>query len=90
MINNILALSVFIVLVVGGIVGAIVKFTLWGTINSNVGNRINEKRFEEILDPSSMKNQPNESVDILDIAETEFSTHIDHYSHSSNMKHVMS
>lgn len=49
MISQILGFSVLFILVFGGIIGAIVKFTLQGKVQINVNNRISEERLENTL-----------------------------------------
>lgn len=55
MISQILGFSVLFILVFGGIIGAILKFTLLGNVHANVSNRIPEKRIEEALEQTSTK-----------------------------------
>lgn len=55
MISQILGFSVLFILVFGGMIGAIFKFTLQGSVKANLGNRISEKRIEDILNPTSAK-----------------------------------
>lgn len=52
MISQILGFSVLFILVFGGSIGAIVKFTLQGNLEASVNNRISEKRIEDALNPT--------------------------------------
>ena len=55
MISQILGFSVLFILVFGGIIGAVLKFTLLGNVHVNVGNRIPEKRIAGALEQTGAK-----------------------------------
>lgn len=55
MISQILGFSVLFILVFGGIIGAILKFTLLGNVHANVSNRIPEERIEDALKQTGAK-----------------------------------
>ena len=54
MISQILGFSVLFILVFGGIIGAVLKFTLLGNVHANVG-RISEKRIAGAIEQTGAK-----------------------------------
>ena len=44
MISQVIGFSVLFILVFGGIIGTIIRFTLFGNVHANVSNRIPEKQ----------------------------------------------
>lgn len=57
MVSQILGFSVLFILVFGGIIGAIIKFTLLGSVKANLGNRVAvaDKRIESALKQANDK-----------------------------------
>lgn len=57
MISQILGFSVLFILVLGGIIGAILRFTLLGSVKANLSNRIPnaDERIESTLKQSCAK-----------------------------------
>lgn len=57
MVSQIVGFSVFFILVFGGIMGAIVKFTLVGSVKANLNNRIAnaDERIESALNQKQEK-----------------------------------
>lgn len=53
MISQILGFSVLFILIFGGAIGSIIKFTLLGNIQANLSNRIAEERIENALKQTS-------------------------------------
>lgn len=65
MISQILGFSVFFVLVFGGIIGAIVKFTLVGSVKANLNNRIGnaDERIDGALNHKQEKTDAKQRED---------------------------
>jgi len=55
MISQILGFSVLFILVFGGIIEAILKFTLQGSVQANLSNRIQEARIKDALKQTDVK-----------------------------------
>lgn len=55
MISQVIGFSVLFILVFGGIIGTIIRFTLFGNVHANVSNRIPEKRIDEALEQTCTK-----------------------------------
>ena len=57
MISQVIGFSVLFILVFGGIIGTIIRFTLFGNVHANVSNRIPEKRIHEALEQTGKLEQ---------------------------------
>lgn len=57
MISQILGYSTLFILVFGGIIGAIIKFTLSGSAQVNVNHRIPEEKIDDVLEQIGVKQE---------------------------------
>lgn len=57
MISQILGYSALFILVFGGIIGAIIKFTLSGSVQANVNHRIPEEKIDDVLEQTGVKQE---------------------------------
>lgn len=54
MIAQILGFSALFIMVFGGVIGAIVKFTLSGVVQTKVSSRVPEEKIDSVLEETNM------------------------------------
>ncbi len=62
MLIQVLVFSAAVVLVFAGLIGAIVKFTLTGKVDTKLSERVNLEQYNEAMRQSGLKEQKTEST----------------------------